>query len=323
MLKNYIRGGIILKIAVVGAGAMGCLFGAKMVLAGHDVVMVDVVKGQIDAINQNGLLMESEQGKQILNMSASFASEIQEPVDLILLFTKTNYSRDALKSAVSFIGDNTYVMSLQNGLGNDDIISEFVPVERIILGVTKCSSDMVAPGHIRCQSAGYIKFMSVNGQHTDMLKNIHESMLSSGLRSQITSDVFIDIWEKVAFNAAINSASAAVRLTCGGIGGVEEGRDLVQTILHETVKVANARGVAAREEAVMKSIEDAYTVHKDHLTSMAQDILRKRLTEIKAINGAIVREAEKAGVEAPVTKVLYWMIRILEQTYDKQVFELH
>jgi 2-dehydropantoate 2-reductase len=311
-----------LKIAVVGAGAMGCLFGSKMALVGHEVTMVDVVKAQVDAINTNGLIMESENGKQVINMAAKFANEIQEPVDLILLFTKSNYSREALKSAVPFIGKNTYIMSLQNGLGNDDIISEFVPLDRIIVGVTKCSSDLVEPGHIRCQSAGYIKFMSVNGQHSDMLQAIHESMLKSGLNSQITSDVFIDIWEKVAFNAAINSASAATRLSCGGIGGVQEGRDLIEAIVTETVNIANARGVAARKDAVMKSIEDAYTVHKDHLTSMAQDILRKRVTEVPAINGAIVREAEKAGLEAPVTKVLYWMMRILEQTYDKQVFEL-
>lgn len=312
-----------MNIAVVGAGAMGCLFGGKLALAGNDVVMVDVSRDQVDAINKNGLLMDSDEGEQILKIPAKFANEITEPVDLILLFTKTNYSRDALVSAKPFIGEKTYIMSLQNGLGNDAIIREFVSEDRIILGVTKCSSDLVKPGHIRCNSNAYIKFMSVNGRMTEMLEQIQESMLRSGLHSQVTSDVFIDIWEKVAFNAAINSASAAVRLTCGGIGGVLEGRELIEEIVTEVVAVANARGVAASKEAVMKSIEDAYTVHKDHLTSMAQDIIRKRLTEISAINGAIVNEAEKADVEAPVTKVLYWMIRILEQTYDKQVFEIH
>jgi len=125
-----------MKIAVVGAGAMGCLFGGRLALAGYDVTVVDVVPAVLEAINTNGLLLELDEGKHQIPIKACRAEELSGPIDLMILFTKAMHSRPALESARGFLGSDSYVFTLQNGLGNVELISEFVDLSRVIAGVT-------------------------------------------------------------------------------------------------------------------------------------------------------------------------------------------
>lgn len=197
-----------------------------------------------------------------------------DAVDIAILFTKTLYSRSALEGARTFIGRNTYVLTLQNGLGNVELIHEFVDMDKILV--------------------------------------------DAGFNAQITEDVFVAIWEKVGFNAAINSTTAIVHAPCGAIGSVEEGRDLAEKIATETAKVANAHGVNVNAQDIIKSLENTYVAHKDHFTSMAQDVLKKRKTEVRFINGGIVKKAKEKGIEVPYIEAVYDLLRIIEDTYEMQ-----
>ena len=304
-----------MKIAIVGAGAMGSLFGGRLALLGHEVTMVDVVPAVIEAINTHGLIMEDESGRQAIALKAGRAEDFNEPRELVILFTKTMYSRAALESGRGLIGPETYVLSLQNGLGNMELISEFVPVDRILVGVTNMASDLIGPGHISSHGGGYTKIMSADGQMNPMVETLGRELVKAGVGGVIVPEIFVAIWEKVAFNAAINSTTAVCRTACGAIGLTEEGRALAFNIAREAARVANAHGVKASAEAVIASLENTFVAHSGHLTSMAQDIMHGRRTEVDFINGQICLKAREVGLTAPCTETLYALIKTIEAAY--------
>ncbi|MBP1971708.1 2-dehydropantoate 2-reductase [Virgibacillus natechei] len=307
-----------MKIVVIGSGAMGMLFGSRLALHGYDITMVDVVPAVIEKLNNQGLYLEGDDGDHLIPIKAAFAEDINEEVDLAILLTKAIYSRSALESAKKFLGKDTHVLTLQNGLGNIELISEYVPHDHIIAGVTNYPSDVKGIGHISSHGSGYTKIMSANGEENKMLYIINDALQDAGLNSQIAPDVMVSIWEKVAFNAAINATTAVCRIPCGGMAVTEQGKYLAYTIAKEAVAVANAHGVAASEETVINSLTESIEFHKDHFTSMSADIINKRKTENEFINGGIVKKAQEVNMEVPYTEALYDLICTIENTYNMQ-----
>ena len=310
-----------MKIAVIGAGAMGTLFGGRLAMAGNDVTMVDVVPAVLEAMNKDGIELEDETGVHKIPVAAKRAEEMTEEVDLAILFTKTLYSRSALESAAkTFIGKNTYVLTLQNGLGNIELIHEFVDMDKILVGVTNYASDVKGPGKISSKGAGYVRIYTADLEDTEAVHEVHEALMQAGFHAEITRDVYVAIWEKVGFNAAINATTAIVHAPCGAIGAVEEGRFLAAKIAEETAAVGQAHGVDVKAEDIIRSLENTYVAHKDHYTSMAQDLKNKRKTEARFINGGIVARAKEKGIEVPYTEAVYCLLRTIEDTFDLQGF---
>lgn len=307
-----------MKIIIIGAGAMGMLFGGRLAQKGNDVTMVDVVPTVVDKLNKDGIIIDSEDGVNRIPIKASLAKDVNEKADLVLIFTKTIYTRSALEGARHIFDKETAVMTCQNGLGNIELISEFVPFENIIAGVTTFASDVKGLGEISSHGHGHTKIMTADGNQTEMLLKVDEALRNAGLNSEIVPDVMVAIWEKVAFNAAINACTAACRIPCGGMAVTEEGKNLVYAIAKETVAVANAHGVKASEQKVIDTLTNTFTAHKDHFTSMAQDILKKRQTEVAFINGGIVKKAKEVGLEVPYTETLFALIKTMENNYDIQ-----
>jgi len=308
-----------LKTLILGAGAMGCLYGGLLKERGNDVILVDVSKPQVDEINRNGLVLETAEGKRNIKIKAKFAQEVTEQPDLIILFTKTIHSKSALSSLKAMIGPETMVLSLQNGLGNDEVIKEFVRTDKIIIGTTNFPSDLLKPGNVRSLGKGTTKIMSCNGEVTEKLKQVEMMLSDAGFNCIITEDVFVSIWEKVAFNAACNALTAASRLKLGDVGKTDEGKELARSIAKEVVSVANAKKIRANAENVIKLIELDFVEHAEHMPSMMQDVLGNRTTEIDFINGAVVKEAEKLGISVPVTNVLYKIVSMIQKNYENLI----
>ena len=308
-----------MKINVIGAGAMGSLFGGLLRECGNDVTLVDVNKAHIDAINEKGLNLTTASGSRHIKVNAKLSTDVNDKPDLILLFTKTLYSVDALESAKHFIDENTYIMTLQNGLGNVEVIEKYVPKEKIIVGMTNFPSDLEGPGSVTSLGKGIVVAMSANGKQNPMLQNVEEQFNKAGLNCTISEDVFVHIWEKVAFNAALNTLTAVTRLRIGDMSSTKQGYDLAFEIVKEVVSVANKCGIKANLEEVNKNIEMAFREHGDHMPSMMQDMIAKRQTEIEFINGAVIRQAEAVGMDVPVTRVLYSLIKTIQQRYNSQV----
>jgi len=308
-----------MKTLIVGAGAMGSLFGGLLKLKDFDVTLVDVSQKHIEAVNKNGLLLENETGKHVIRIPAKYAHEISEKADLIIIFTKTYHTKSALESVKHLIDEDTYVLTVQNGLGNVEKVSEYVDPSRVIVGMTNHPSEFLAPGQIRSIGHGKTKIMSADKKMNQMLKSVCDAFNSAGLPCEISPDVFCDIWQKVAFNVALNSIGCVTYLTNGGIASVPEGVTLANRVVEEVVMVANKKGFNVKLDQVIASVEDALAHHKHHLGSMLQDVLAKRQTEIETLNGAVVKEAKQLGLSVPFTEALYYLVRIQEQTYNSRV----
>lgn len=308
-----------MKTIVIGAGAMGSLFGGKLAMAGYDVTMVAVSSATIDTINRDGIILDDEAGRHVIPVRAKRAEEIQQEADLIILFTKTLSSRTALESAEHFIGETPHILTLQNGLGNIELISEFINTDRILAGVTNYASDAKGPGKISSSGSGFVKIMSADLKPTPFLDKVSRMLSAAGFHVTVTEDIFAAIWEKAGFNAAINATTAVCRVPCGGVGNVAQGRYLAAKIAEETAMVANAYGVKASAESIIKDLENTYTAHKGHFTSMAQDVQKKRKTEVDFINGGIVKKAKEKGLKVPYTEAVYDLLKVIENTYEMQV----
>lgn len=306
-----------MKIAVIGSGAMGLLFGSKLAKAGNDVTMVDVVPAVIDKINQQGIHLEFGGSDEFVPVKAHYAQDMTEPVDLAILFTKTIYSKAALDACSTYVGQDTWMLTMQNGLGNIELMENYVSKDKIIAGVTTFGADLVAPGHTVSSGHGYLKIMSANGHVSEELKMIDQTLKAAGLGSQIAHDVMTAIWEKVAFNAAINATTAVCRVPCGGMGATPEGVALCFKIAEETCRIAAAHGVQTDVEDVKKTLHSTiFELHKEHLTSMTQDVLHKRRTEAAYISGGVLKKAQELGLEAPYNETLYCLLHTIESTYD-------
>ncbi len=307
-----------MKTAIIGAGAMGCFIGAMLSKAGNDVTMIDVDKRVIDAINERGIHLELRGESMHIPVKASLAKDMTEKAELAILFTKAAYSRAALEESSPYIGEDTYVLTMQNGLGNVELLCEYFAEDRVIAAVTTYAGDVKGPAHTATNAKGYLKMMTANGEMTETLVSIDKMLREAGLESEICPDVMAVIWEKVAFNAAINATSALCRVPCGGMAVTEEGRSLVYKVAEETCRVAAAHGIYVDAEAVKGYLDIALTVQAGHFTSMTQDLQNKRLTEAAFINGAIWKKAQEAGLEASYNETMYALLHTVESTYDMQ-----
>jgi 2-dehydropantoate 2-reductase len=306
-----------MDISVVGAGAMGCLFGARLAEGGHRVTLIDVRADHVDAIRQHGLVVEENGKERVVRLDATVPERAREQAELVVLFTKAFQSEAALSGTRQVIGPQTWVLSLQNGLGHVETIEKFAEPRRIAVGTTTVPSDAAGLGRVRTRGSGNTKIMAVEGGISEPLRRIAAALTQSGLPCEISEQVWVNIWEKLAFNAALNSLTAVTGLTVGQLGGTGEGAAIAHRVAEEVTSVAKRKGIAADHGAAAREIAMAFREHGDHKPSMLQDVQAKRQTEIESINGAIVREAERLGVPVPCTAMLYRLVRLLEQTYRK------
>lgn len=304
-----------MKIAVVGAGAMGMLFGARLSLSGSKITMIDVVPSLLEILNKDGISLKDPGGSYWAPVDAMRGDELKEAQDLVILFTKTLYSRGALEAAAGYIGPNTYVLTLQNGLGNMELISEYVARDKIMIGVTNYASDVKAPGVIETQDGGYVRFMFGDGVKRPIVEDVLDLLVKAGFDAYIYENVWEAVWEKVGFNAALNSTTALCRLTVGEIGACDEGRTIAHNIARETAMVACAHGVNVKAESIIHSVDFALDAHKGHYPSMAQDVMNKRATEVDFINGQIVKKAGEKGLKVPYCESVYLLMKVLEKSY--------
>lgn len=228
--------------------------------------------------------MNRTRGKNI-PVTAGFGQELEGEPDLVIVFTKTFNTEKALEAAKRCIGREKAILTLQNGLENVEIIKKFALKERIIVGVTTFPSDLVGPGHIKSLGFGRTIIMSSDGKMNPVLESVCKVLDEAGFNCEISTGVYTSIWEKVAFNAALNSLTAVTGLTVGQLGAVPEGAELAHRIAGEVVEVANKKGVPARKDVVHGLIESVFVEHFNHMPSMLQDVLARRRAEIESING--------------------------------------
>jgi len=302
-----------LKIAVLGAGAMGSLFGGLLAESGQNVTLLDINDAHLEAIRRDGLRLRTDWGeRRVTNLEVRRPEAPGGAPDLLIVFTKSLHTRAALSALRHLMAPHTFVLTLQNGLGNVETLGEFVAPQRILIGVTTWPADLVGPGHVSSHGEGQIRMMSADGVMRPELEAAARALDAAGLNCEIDRQVWTAIWEKVAFNAALNSLCAVTGCAVDGLGAVADGRALASQIVGEVLAVAHAHGVDVDAERCRAKVAHALANHRGHQPSMLQDVLAGRRTEIEAINGAVVAKAGECGLPVPHTEILLQLVRIVE-----------
>lgn len=301
-----------MKVLILGAGAMGCLYGAALHRAGCEVVFVDVNQPHIDAINARGLELETRAGVEHLPIPARRPEEISEPVDLVVVFTKTFHTEAALAGIAQAIGPQTWLLSLQNGLGNDRRLAAHAAEERVLVGASSLPSDLVGLGRVRSHGEGGSKLFPAFGGDPAFARQVCELLSQGGLPAELEPNIHVAIWSKAIFNATMNPLCALTRRTPGFLGANPESRAMITAAVDEGVAVANACGIAVAAQPIHDLTEVSMTDHANHEASMLQDVKAGRRTEVDAINGAIVEAGREAGVAAPVLETLWRLVKLEE-----------
>ena len=292
---------------------MGSLFGGRLALAGHNVTLIEVWQEHIEAINSQGLTLNLSGETNIARCTATRPEDFSGgPVDFAILFTKAHQSRAALATVAQAIQPNTPMLTLQNGLGNVETIAEWVAYEQIIAGTTTFPAVLEGPGKIVSPGLGKTRIMTASGQRTPFLEQLAATLDQAGLHCQVDENVEATIWEKVAFNAALNALTTIARSPVKVIADSGHGRELARQVVEEVVSVARAQGIPVNGDTVHASVEMALRDHREHKPSMLQDLLAGRRTEIDAINGAVVQQAAQLDLAVPVTETLWRLVKLIE-----------
>lgn len=309
-----------MKIVVIGAGAMGSIYGGALAEAGNEVYFLDVYKEHVDAINKDGLWIEGcGKDRFIKNIKATSNPNEVGVVDLAIVFVKSTITDTAIEQNKAVIGDNTVVLTLQNGLGNIEKLKTVVKEEQIIAGTTAHGSNMLGPGKIRHAGHGTTVIGELNGVVTERIKVISQLFEEAHLEPvMISKNVMGLIWDKLLVNVGVNPLTAITGLRNGQLLDYAETEWIGSEAVSEGMKVAEAMGIKLETPDAVAHFKEVCIGTGPNISSMLADVNNKRKTEISNINGAIVKEAEKYNIETPINKVLTNLVLLKEKMYNKQ-----
>lgn len=307
----YQKGKKVMRIAVIGAGAMGSIYGGHLSL-NNEVYLIDTNQAIVDHINKNGLILQENGEDVVYHPTAATSTEGQEPFDLIILFVKALFSKAALSSNKGIIGPNTYLMTLQNGSGHEDILGEFVPVDRIIIGTTEDNGAILAPGHVRRGGSGNTNIGMLTEDTNGFLPKLKEALDSCGFHGHIHANIQQLIWNKLFTNVSLSAVTGVLQVPMGFIAGNEHAWIITKQLIHEAVAVAHGLGLEADEAEITEKVRLTSLNSPEGITSICADIRAGRKTEVNTISGSVVRASKKCGVPAPTHELVVELIHALE-----------
>ena len=308
-----------MKIVIVGAGAMGSIYGGFLAEAGNEVYFLDVFKEHVDNINKDGLWIEGTSGdRYIKGIKATSDPEEVGIVDLAIVFVKSTITDLAIKQNKAVIGPGTTVLTLQNGLGNIEKLKTVVKESQIIAGTTSHGASLLGPGKIKHAGHGATVIGELDGSVTERIKMIAKVFQNAKLDPvTISENVMGLIWDKLLVNVGINPVTAITNLKNGEILDYPEILRLSVDAVEEAMKVADAIGIKLETPNAVDHFKEVCKVTGENTSSMLSDVLNKRKTEIDNINGAIVREGVKLGIDTPMNALLTRLVGLKEMQYNK------
>jgi len=311
-----------MKFAVVGVGALGTYFGGMLAKAGHDVTLVIRNDAHRGAIETAGLRIENDAGAHIVHPKTCAPDAVSEPADLVFVFTKTGSTAAALGAVPALIGDHTRLISLQNGLGNQHALGEFVPLHRVIYGTTTTPADIEVAGsvsshgpHLSQFYAAYADDEEPDAETIRLVNELAARLNAAEMPAKVNEEIDRVIWGKVAFNTAMNSICALLGAPAGIVADVPELTRLAHAVAMESCAVARACGIAIDSDAVLQTISMSINDHATHKPSMVRDVEAKRLTEIDALNGAVIDLGQRHNVPTMLNETMLALVKGRESLY--------
>jgi 2-dehydropantoate 2-reductase len=303
-----------MKIVIMGAGAMGSLFGGLLALSEEEVWLVDIRKEQIDAIRSVGLTIEEKEKRQIIRVNATSDAASVGKADLVIFFVKTYHTEKAVADALILQKEETIFLTLQNGLGNEEAICKKVDRKNVMLGVTNHGATLLGPGHIRHAGWGKTYIGELDGKMTDRVTQIAQVFNKAGVETEVSSNIHRVVWNKLFINVGLNAVAALTGLKNGQLLDYSETLRLLEVLVSEAVEVARKKGIPI-EGNPLEKVKAVVEATRENRCSMGQDFDHRRRTEIDAINGAVVKEAEHLGISVPYNQMITDLIKVVEKGF--------
>jgi 2-dehydropantoate 2-reductase len=300
-----------MRVVIVGAGAMGSLFCFLLQRAGKEVWLLEKNVGLVDYIKKNGIQIEGISGEH--HFFPPITSEKKEIIqaDLIIVFVKAFDTYQAILNAKGLVGPESFVLTLQNGIGNVEEIARVVGEEQTIAGTTAHGATVLGLGRIRHAGNGETVIGKLNGEKSSLTK-IKKFFDSAGINVQLTQDVTGLLWSKLLVNVGINPLTGITGLRNGELFDYEETRTIMRRALNEAKSVVDKKGIRLIYPDHLQKVETVCKATAQNISSMLQDIHNGKKTEIDFINGAILREGEKFALDLPINQALTHLIHLME-----------
>ena len=309
------------RVAVVGAGAVGSFYGAMLARAGHAVVLIGR-PAHVEAIRRDGLKLEMGGRTEAVALDASSELGAARGADLVLVSVKSSDTDAVSRVLAPLLERAAVVVSLQNGVENADVIARHVDAT-VVPAVVYVATAMPGPGVVRHHGRGDL----VVGARTraaagdaalgERLEALVAFFATAGVAVTISADVVAELWSKLMVNCAYNAISALAQAPYGEMAALAPIRELQRTVVGEVVAVAAASGVELPLAAAIEAMERIAPAMPAQLSSTAQDVARRKTSEIDHLNGFIVRRGREVGVATPVNQALHALVKLVESRHAR------
>lgn len=306
-----------MKIVMLGAGALGSTIGGTLAIGGNDVHFVDMWQEHVDLINKDGLHMTNEKEDWYVRVDARTTADTIGEADLVIVLVKSFATKQAVEQLkqTNVIGKNTLVMSLQNGLGNEETIASVIGSENVISGKTYVGGRLIQAGYISAGVQGKWTYIGeLNGEITDRIQTVCNVFNDAGLLCELSDNIKGLIWDKLLINVAAGALCGITRLPYGPLYEEDYIKDVAVAAIQEGIQVAKAAGVVLKsEDPQYPWVAASEGLPGTFKTSILQSLELKRPTEIDFINGSIVEWGKKYGIATPVNQTLVACVKGIEK----------
>ena len=298
-----------MRIAVVGAGAMGSIFGARFKEAGHDAVLVDVAQGLVAKLEADGVAVVRGGEETVTRMPATSDPSSAGVADVVVFFVKCYHTASAAEMAQPMVGPNTVVASLQNGWGNGDVLAGVYDPSQVVVGVTYNSGTVLELGKVAHPGVGPTFMGPYAGDSLAGAERLAGALADGDLDAHVIPEIRPEIWKKLVLNAATLPTAALTGMNAGALTAHALMKELVSGTAREAVAVARALGYEIDEQERLDAIHGLLERAGPTKASMLQDFEAGRQTEIDVINGAVVRAADETGVPVPLNRAFVALVK--------------
>ncbi|MDP2653920.1 MAG: 2-dehydropantoate 2-reductase [Candidatus Omnitrophota bacterium] len=308
-----------MRIVIVGPGALGCLLGG-LLSKKAEVWLLDRDPQRAERIIRNqGISSQGVSGSWQAKIPATARPEDIGDADLVVICTKAYHTKDAIVQAKSLVKKNTAVLTLQNGLGNAEVIAEVVGETNVLVGSTQQAVTLLREAHIEHVAKGETVIGHLAGKVPVSLRQVREVFNKAGIEARISMNIQGVLWSKLVINAGINALTAVTRLRNGELTRSEHTAQLLRAAVNEAVRVAKRKRIKLLFDDPVTKVEAVCEATAANVSSMLQDVLARRQTEIDFINGAIIRQGNSSGIPVPVNTTLYQLVKAVESSYQQEV----
>lgn len=290
---------------------MGSIYGSKL-SENANVTLLDVNENLVKKINSDGITLEESSVRKNYKISAVTSAKDVKSVDLIILFTKALYSVSALDSVRHLINDDTYLMTLQNGAGHEDVLSSYQKRDHIIIGTSEDNGAIIEPSVIRHGGKGITNIGLLAGEN-DKILFLKETFDKSGFDLRFYENINKIIWDKLMTNVSLSALSAVLQCDMSYIAENDNAFSVCKTLLQEAVEVANAMGLGFSLEFYIEKVRSTAISNRGGYTSIMMDVKNHRATEVDYITGAVLKKAKEFDISVPTHEAVLNIIHALEK----------